>query len=149
MRPNHFAVLAGLLALAACERAEKPKEATVAEAMPNLPLPPNAEFVSRSGSADAVQLIFQSSRQRDAIATYYRYAFTNGGWSLVSDVTQPDSTVVLYAEKSGRPMWVRIRPTGTTTRIELMGAVPGADTAFAARARAAHDTTNTLKVVPR
>lgn len=149
MRPTHLAVLAGLIALAACDRAEKPKQATVAEAMPNLPLPPNAEFVSRSGSPDALQLVFQSPLSRDAIAGYYRDAFTTGGWSLVSDVTQPDSTVVLYAEQSGRPMWARIRPTGTTTRIELMGAVPGADTAFAARARAAHDTTNTLRVVPR
>ena len=149
MRPTYLAVLAGLVLVAACDRAEKPKEATVAEAMPNLPIPPNAEFVSRSGSADALQIVFQSTLRRDAVAAYYRNIFTSAGWNLVSDVTQPDSTIALYAENSGHPMWARIRPTGTTTRIELMGAVPGADSAFAARARAAHDTTNTLKVIPR
>ena len=149
MRPTYLAVLAGLVLLSACERADPPKQATVAEAMPNLPLPPNAEFVSRSGSADALQLVFQSPLTRDVIAGYYRNVFTAGGWNLVSDITEPDSTVVLYAEQAGRPMWARIRPVGTTTRIELMGAVPGADSAFAARARAAHDATNTLKVIPR
>ena len=149
MRPTYLAVLAGLVVVSACERAEPPKQATLAEAMPNLPVPPNAEFVSRSGSADALQFVFQSPLSRDVIAGYYRDIFTTGGWNLVSDVTQPDSTVALYAEQAGHPMWVRIRPAGTTTRIELMGAVPGADSAFAARAQAAHDTTNTLKVIPR
>jgi hypothetical protein len=149
MRPTYLAVLAGLVVVSACDRAEKPKEATVAEAMPNLPIPPNAEFVSRSGGADALQLVFESSLRRDDVATYYRRIFTGAGWNLVSDVTQPDSTIALYAEQAGHPMWARITPTGTTTRIELMGAVPGADSAFAARARAAHDTTNTLKVIPR
>ena len=149
MRPRYLAVLAGLVFVSACKRAEQPKQATLAEAMPNLPLPPNAEFVSRSGSEDALQFVFQSSLRRDAVAAYYRNIFTNAGWNLVSDVTQPDSTIALYAERAGHPMWARITPTGTTTRIELLGAVPGADTAFAARARAAHDTTNTLRVVPR
>lgn len=149
MRPRYLAVLAGLVVVSACERTEQPKQASVADAMPSLPLPPSAEFVSRSGSADALQFVFQSSLRRDAVAAYYRSIFSAGGWNLVSDLTQPDSTIALYAERSGHPMWARITPTGTTTRIELMGAVPGADTAFAARARAAHDTTNTLRVVPR
>ena len=149
MRPTYLAVLAGLVLVSACERAEPPKQATLAQAMPNLPIPPNAEFVSRSGSADALQLVFQSPLRRDDVANYYRTIFTTTGWNLVSDVTQPDSTIALYAEQGGHPMWARITPVGASTRIELMGAVPGADSAFAARAQAAHDTTNTLKVIPR
>jgi hypothetical protein len=149
MRPTYLAVLAGLVAVPACKRAEEPKQASLAAAMPNLPLPPKAEFVSRSGSADALQFVFQSTLRRDDVAAYYRNIFSTGDWNLVSDVTQRDSTVALYAENAGHPMWARITPTGTTTRIELMGAVPGADSAYAARARAAHDTTNTLKVIPR
>jgi hypothetical protein len=140
---------AGLLALAACDRADQPKQATVSETMPNLPLPPNAEFVSRSGSADALQLVFQSAATADAVGAYYRDAFTTGGWSLVSDTKQPDSTVVLYAEQSGHPMWVRIKPTGQSARVELMGAIPGADSAYARAAKAAHDSSNTMKTIQR
>jgi hypothetical protein len=140
---------AGLLALAACDRADQPKQASVSQTMPNLPLPPNAEFVSRSGSADALQLVFQSAATAAAVAAYYRDAFTTGGWSLVSDTKQPDSTVVLYAEQSGHPMWVRIKPTGQSTRVELMGAIPGADSAYARAATAAHDSSNTMKTIKR
>jgi hypothetical protein len=140
---------AGLLALAACDRADQPKQASVSQTMPNLPLPPNAAFVSRSGSADALQLVFQSATPADMVIAYYRDAFTTGGWNLVSDTKQPDSTVVLYAEQSGHPMWVRIKPTGQSTRVELMGAIPGADSAYARAATAAHDSSNTMKTIKR
>lgn len=140
-------LLAGLLALGACGGDDQPKQATVNQAMPNLPLPPNAEYVSRSGSADALQLVFQSAATPEFVVGYYRDVFSNGGWNLVSDLRQPDSTQVLYAEQSGRPMWVRIKPTGQTTRIELMGAIPGADSAYARAAKAARDTTNTMRPI--
>ena len=150
MRLPYSAVFLSLLALPACERApEKPSSPAVASVMPNLPLPPNGEFVSRSGGNDALQLVFQSPAKADFVTAYYRDAFTTGGWNLVSDTRQPDSTIVLYAEQSGHPMWVRIKPTGTTTRVELMGAIPGADTAYARAAKAAHDSSNTMKTIRR
>jgi hypothetical protein len=142
-------LFACLLALGACGGDEQPKQASVNQTMPNLPLPPNAEFLSRSGSADALQLVFQSAATPDFVAGYYRNIFSTGGWSLVSDLRQPDSTLVLYAEQSGHPMWVRIKPTGQTSRIELMGAIPGADSAYARAAKAARDTTNTMRPINR
>lgn len=149
MRKITLLCTAGLLALTACDRADKPKQATVSETMPDLPLPPSAQFISRSGSADALQLVFQSPATADAVAAYYRDAFSNGGWNLVSDTRQPDSTVVLYAEQSGHPMWVRIKPTGQSARVELMGAIPGADSAYARAAKAARDSSNTMKTIRR
>ena len=142
-------LLAGLLALGECGGDDEPKQASVNQTMPNLPMPPNAEFVSRSGSADALQLVFQSAATPDFVAGYYRNIFSQGGWNLMSDLRQPDSTVVLYAEQSGRPMWVRIKPIGQSARIELMGAIPGADSAYARAAKAAHDTTNTMRPIQR
>ena len=67
----------------------------------------------------------------------------------MSDTRQPDSTVVLYAEQSGHPMWVRIKPTGQSARVELMGAIPGADSAYARAAKAARDSSNTMKTIRR
>ena len=149
MRKITLLCTAGVLALAACDRADQQKQATVSQTMPNLPVPPSAEFISRSGSADALQLVFQSPATADFVAGYYRDAFSNGGWNLVSDTKQPDSTVVLYAEQSGHPMWVRIKPTGQSSRVELMGAIPGADSAYARAAKAAHDSSNTMKTIRR
>lgn len=143
-------VLAVALPLAACEHADdQPKVADASKAMPTLPLPPNAEFVSRAGSADALQLVFQSRSGMDAVATYYRGVFSAAGWNLVGDTRDRDSTITLYAEQSGHPMWVRLRPTGASTRVELMGAIPGADSAYARAARAAHDSSNTMRPVHR
>lgn len=152
MRPTNslltLGLLAGLLALGAC-RDDKPKQATVGETMPNLPLPPSAEFISKSGSADALQLVFQSPATAENVVRYYRDAFSHGAWKLLSDTRQADSTVVLYAEQLGHPMWVRVKPTGPTARVELMGAIPGGDSAYARAARAAHDSSNTMKTIPR
>ncbi len=139
-----------LLALAACKpAAEKAKTPDLGAAMPDLPLPPNAELIGRSGSTDALQLVFQSPVAMDVIADYYRGVFTGGKWQLISDTKQADGGIALYAEQPGHPMWVRMTPAGKVTRIEVSGAVPGADSAFAARAKRAHDSTNTLVPIRR
>jgi hypothetical protein len=147
MRPITAVLIAGL-ALAGCERAdEQPKIVATGDAMPTIPLPPNAELVSRSGSADALQLVLQSPASLEQVSRYYRGVFSGAGWNLVSDTEDRDSTITLYAEQAGHPMWVRLHPAGTATRVELMGAVPGAESAYARAAKAAHDTSNTMRPV--
>ncbi|HEX7337813.1 MAG TPA: hypothetical protein VF252_11460 [Gemmatimonadales bacterium] len=118
-------VLAGAL-LAACgsePRAPKPPDAFAV--FPHLPLPPSSQFVSRSGSEDALQIRFLSSGRPDEVTGYYRDVLSKGRWRLVSDVKKPDGSVVLYAEQDGPPIWVRIWPTsdGAGTMVELAGAL--------------------------
>ena len=93
--------------------------------LPNLPLPPEAEFVSRAGSADALQITLFTPRGPASVTDYYRDVLSKQTWRLVSDVKGPDGTVTLYAEQDGRPMWVRIWPTSDKagTMVELAGAV--------------------------
>ena len=109
MRTTRFVVLVAALALAACKDAPPPtRTPDVLAVLPDLPFPPDAEFVSRAGSEDALQLVFRSAQSVDAVSKYYRAVFTRGEWRLIGDDRDSAGAVVLYAERPGPPMWVRI-----------------------------------------
>ena len=95
------------LALAAC--AEPKKQADISETIPNLPLPPAAELLTREGGEDALKLHFRSSVQPEAVADYYRGVLSRAPWRLVSDVTSADGSISLYAEQAGPSLWVTVR----------------------------------------
>lgn len=117
-------VLALSLAALACNRDSAPKSPKLAEVMPNVPLPPGATFVSRSGGVDAIQITVRSPVGADAVAAYYRGIFKQGGWRLVNDAKDREGAVVLFAEQHGPPLWVRIKSEegGTGTLVDLAGA---------------------------
>ena len=93
--------------------------------MPNLPLPPRATVVSRTGSEDALQITFRSTLPPDSMAAYYRAVLTSGVWSLVGDTRTADGSIALYAEREGPPLWVTIRKDSTSagTILSIGGAV--------------------------
>jgi hypothetical protein len=121
-----FSVACALL-LGCGSDSPQPKPPDTFAVFPNLPLPPNSKFVSRAGSADALQLTLFSSSKADAVTEYYRNQLSAGKWRLVSDVKTPDGSVALYAEQDGPPLWVRIWPTSDSagTMVELAGALVG------------------------
>ena len=124
---RHLLSVTGLLLLAC--RADSPNSKAptppeFAKAFSNLPLPPNPEFVSRTGSADALQLTIHSPAGADVVTEYYRNVFSHAPWRLVSDAKNSDGSTVLYAEHNGPPLWVRIWKLGDRgTMVELTGAV--------------------------
>jgi hypothetical protein len=113
-----------VLVLGCGSDSKPPKPPEVAAAFPSLPLPPSAQFVSRAGSADALQLTFFSPAKTPMVTEYYRKMLSSKPWRLVSDVANRDTSRVLYAEQAGRPMWVRVWSTsdGEGTMVELSGA---------------------------
>jgi hypothetical protein len=121
------------LLLAACRAESRNSEPTppdFAKAFSNLPLPPEPELVSRTGSADALQLTVHSPAGIDQVTEFYRNVFSNAPWRLVSDVKNPDGSRALYAEHNGPPLWVRIWKLGDRgTMVELTGAVIEKDSA--------------------
>ena len=102
-----------------------PKTATMAQVFPRLPLPPDAKVVSRSGSAEALQITVMSPAKVQQVEAYYRAVLTRDGWKLVNDMRNQDGSVVLLAEQDGPPLWVRIRATedSVATLVELAGAM--------------------------
>ncbi len=123
---------------------DEPKLPDAMTVFPNLPFPPDAKFISRAGSADALQITFRSSRDTAQVAGYYRSMLSNGSWRLISDTRERNGTVVLYAEQKGPPLWVRIRkaPDGPGTLVELTGAVMRKDSTRAKPSGARTSTTS-------
>jgi len=122
-----------ILALVACKD-RAPQTPKVSQVFPNLPLPPNASVVSKSGGADALQITLMSPVKVREVETYYRAILSKNRWRLVNDMRDRDGAVVLLAEHNGQPLWVRIKSTddSVATMVELAGAVL-ADTARRAR----------------
>lgn len=137
MRYHHLALIA--LVLCACRPDASRETATTAEALPFLPFPPQAEVVSRAGSADALQITFRSKSSVEEVLNYYRVTLVDGGWSLESDAQDVVGAAALYATKDGHPMWIRIsKAVGADgTMVEVSGAVVAKDSAAAAAPAAA------------
>jgi hypothetical protein len=128
-------------ALAACsDKPAKPtKIASLHDAIPLLPLPPDPTVVSRAGGPDVLQVTVRSPVKSEAVAAYYRQTFKSGGWRLVSDAKDDEGAVVFLAQQNGPPLWVRVRKDegGQGSVVELTGAVVSkTDSAAAAQGKA-------------
>ena len=124
MIPTRIWAGVAILALVACKD-KAPETPKVSQVFPNLPLPPNASVVSRSGGSDALQLTLMSPVKAKDVESYYRAILNRNGWRLVNDMRDRDGSVVLFAEQDGPPLWVRIKSTddSVATIVELAGAV--------------------------
>jgi hypothetical protein len=118
---------ATVLMLLACGGSEPraPETPLFGAAFNNLPLPPAARLVSRSGSNDALQLTLRTPAELPQVTQFYRNALSQGNWRLVSDSKNRDGSLVLYAEQKGPPLWVRLwKPAGASgSMVQLTGAV--------------------------
>ncbi len=118
------------LILVACGSEPRgPKPPSLDAAFSHLPLPPQPELLSQTGSADALQLTLRSPANVAEVTEYYRNVLSTGNWRLVSDTRSADGAVALYAEQDGPPMWVRIWQAGDRggTMVQLTGAVISKD----------------------
>jgi hypothetical protein len=124
MIPARIRVLLLSLGLAAC-RDQSSKMASLHDAMPFVPLPPQASFVEKSGGPDALQITVRSPVKPDEVVAYYRGVLQRSGWHLVSDTKDKDGATVLFAEKKGPPLWIRVQEAGdgNGTLVQLSGAV--------------------------
>jgi hypothetical protein len=117
-----------LVALAACsdKPAAVPPVETPAlnEVLPNLPLPPDGEIVSRDGGERALALIISSPRPDTTVVDFYRSVLGAPPFRLINE----DSTaagISFYAEQDGPPIWVVIRGLEAGgTLVTIAGAKP-------------------------
>ena len=120
------------IALAGCNPESQPEPPKLGEVLPILPLPPEYQPVSVTGSEEALQLTFRSALDQEMVARYYRRTFADEPWTLVSDAMSPDGANVLYAEVYDSPIWVRIvnTPGAPGSTVQLSGAVVNRDPAL-------------------
>ena len=114
------------LALAAGCHPSRPKLPDLPAAFANLPAPPDAQFLGRSGGADVLVLTFSSPYSPDTVVAYYKKLFTtNALYHLLGDNRGATGEEAFYVETSNRPLWVRVRPNagGLGSIVELTGAV--------------------------
>jgi len=110
-------------ALVACGD-RRPASPKLAEVMPKLPLPPQAQVVNHAGGEDALQITVVTPLKREQVESYYRTALTRDGWKLVNQAKDAEGALVLLAEQDGPPLWVRIRGAAGSpnTLVEFSGA---------------------------
>jgi hypothetical protein len=124
-RLHSLLALALLLPAAACGRDEQPIPPSITEAFAELPFPPKSSFVSRSGGQDVLTISLRSGEKYEAVLAYYRDILDRAPWHILSDARDPEEGQVIYAERDGRPLWVRLRPEGSAwTLVDLTGGVP-------------------------
>jgi hypothetical protein len=121
-QPILITAITALLMLAACSEPKKGPQ--LGEAIPNLPVPPHSDVISREGGEDAIKIRFRSSEAPEQIADYYRTVLSKDPWRLVSDTRDRDGGIALYAEQDGPPLWVTIRKADGAggTFVDLAGA---------------------------
>ena len=121
MRIRFAACLLGLVSLAACHRSP-PKEPTLGQVLPNIPLPPHAQPLAREGGVDAIQFVIVSSDPPDSIAKYYRNLLSRDPFHLVNERSRGGNTQ-FYAEQNGPSLWITVSPNGNAgSQITIAGA---------------------------
>jgi hypothetical protein len=128
MTPSKIWLAALSVALGACGE-KPPSSPKLSQVFTELPLPPRASFVSRSGGAEAIQITLRTPLRADSIAGYYRSTFKTGDWKLINDAKDKDGAVVLLVQRKDRPLWVRVRAdsSGSGSLVDLVGAVVAGD----------------------
>ena len=134
MNPSKIWLAAACVALLACgDKAPTPPK--LSQVFSRLPLPPQAQFVSRSGGVDAIQITLRTPMLPDSTASYYRRVFKTDNWKLINDGKDPSGAVVFLAQRENRPLWVRLRldQGGTGSLVDLAGAVVPGDSVKTAK----------------
>lgn len=126
-RTHRFAALLilGLAALPACQKDAAPKGPRLQDALPDLPLPADPVFISRSAGEDALQVVLSTAMSPDSAAAFYRVILSRKPWKLVSDQAMDRGGRAFSATRDGPPIWVTVMPDtdGVGSRISLNGAV--------------------------
>jgi len=121
-------VLLAAFALAACSGGENAAQDEPAVRTPpvlaGVPIIEGSRIVDTSGTREAARITLLIPMPSDSVAAFYRRRLLAGGWRIVGDVADADG-VDLYAERSGPPLWVHIRPgpQPNTTLYALIGAI--------------------------
>lgn len=105
----------------------------VQKAMQGVLVYPLSSEVGIAAGADAAQVTLSTADSVGKVARWFRQALQVNGWTLVSDVTNPDGSIAMSASLGKRPLWITLHPNvgapGTTYTV--IGAVVPQDSTAA------------------
>src|SRR5882672_3940342 len=127
MRRITFVLAAVVLLGAACNRDKEAARArgVIGRAMPDALSFPGSSIVSYSASDDAAQIELTTAAPVQVVAKWYRETLPLNGWEVQSDAEDRSGALVIYAQKSKRPLWLTLRANvgGPGTTYTLMGGI--------------------------
>jgi hypothetical protein len=122
-----------LLLLASCERPGERVEdrELAARALEGVLAYPRSAVVSIAAGPEAAQAAFTTPAAVEHVAAWYRETLRLNGWELKSDRRMAGGSIVLYAERGGRPLWITLQGNvgGPGTSYTLVGRHLAADSA--------------------
>ena len=117
------------------EEVAPPPPPPLAQVLPNLPFPPEAQPVSTASGTDATQITLTSTLPPDSVADFYRKVLGEPPFRLVNE-SNTGGVISFLADQEGPSLWVTIRTDGKTgSQVTLAGAL------VASAKKAAADTT--------
>ncbi len=123
MRIHHLLPLLAAATLATgCHKDARKREAPLGAVLPYIPLPPDAQPLTREASANATQILLVTPVSPDSVLAYYRRVLSEDPFHLVNE-RKSGTSVQLYAEQAGPSIWVTIEPNGKEgSQVTLAGA---------------------------
>jgi len=101
-------LLAGCTSRKAEEAAPPPP---LAQVLPVLPFPPDAQPVSTASGEDATQVTLTSPQSVDTVANYYRQVLGEAPFRLVNE-SSTGGVISFLADQDGPSLWVTIQSDG-------------------------------------
>lgn len=118
--------------VAGCHR-RAARPVTVAEVLPNIPLPPDPDPLVREDGVDAVQFVVLSRDTPDSVASYYRRVLGADPFRLINE-RHAGNTAEFYAEQNGPSIWITVSPNGSSgSQVVIAGARDSAATTTKAK----------------
>lgn len=111
--------------VAACERPSERSaqdREVVARVLHGTLAYPGSAVVNFGAGEDAAELVLTTPASPADVVRWYREVLQAQKWNLRSEAHDREGTVTVYAERSGRPLWIRVSPAGSGTRYVLIGA---------------------------
>lgn len=129
MRTQFVVALAlPVLLLAGCKsktvvEVAPPPPPPLAQVLPVLPFPPDAQPVGTASGVDATQITVNTPQPPDSVANFYRKVLAEPPFRLVNESTT-GGVVSFLADQDGPSLWVTIRSDGKTgSQVTLAGAL--------------------------
>lgn len=132
------ALAALAIAAAGCSRRPVPDTRhVIGDALHGVMVFPHSSPLAMAAGDSAGQLTLSAPGTVQDVADWYRENLRVNRWEIESDQTNPDGTLAMYAERDGRPLWIRIQPNagGPGVTYQLIGAVSGSLDSTAASAQ--------------